>query len=609
MAAEGNDRFLDLYARELAYLREQGAEFALSHPKIAGRLGIAGRHCSDPHVERMLESFAFLTARLQHGLDRDFPELTSGLLGVLYPQYTSPIPSMAIASFGVTTPLTSGHTIDKGTLLFAEAPGGPTCRFTTCYPVTLWPLTIKGCVFATREAQALPSIPGENDSGAIGAIRIALQSDGPQLRDLAASATAPATATAPRQTFTLRFFLAGDEIETFGLYDLLFEKERAVIVTGADHEAYKGQIRAVGFEASDGVLPYPPHAHLGYRLIQEYFAFPRKYLFFDIELDQVPKGLACEILILLDRRPASTVRKDSFQLGCTPIVNLFPRLSEPVRIDQRRAEYRLVADARRERFTEIHSIQTVTSTRPGEPQQRVFPPFYSFSHPADDQEPQVFWFARRAATGRTSLPGTDVFLTFVDPAFDVQRPTAEVVYATVLCTNRDLAEEMDAGTQLSIEQGEPVGPVRCLTKPTPQVGAPLGGQALWRLVSNLSLNHLSLGDHGPEPLREILRAYLFNDAPQAERQIAAIVDVTSRTVTRRLGADSWRGFCRGSEVTLTFNEASLSNSSPILLASVLSRFLSLYAHLNSFTELVLKSKTREEPWQRWKPMTGARPLL
>lgn len=606
MAAEGNDRFLELYARELAYLREQGAEFAVAHPKIAGRLGIAGRHCSDPHVERMLESFAFLTARLQHGLDRDFPELTGGLLGVLYPQYTSPIPSMAIASFGVTAKLTSGHTIDKGTVLFAEAPGGPTCRFTTCYPVTLWPLAIKGCSFATREAQALPSILVESSTDrAIGAIRIALQSDGPRLRDLAASATARG------ERFTLRFFLTGDEIESFRLYDLLFEKERTVMVTDgqANGEADAARIRAVGFEAGDDVLPYPPHAHLGYRLIQEYFAFPRKYLFFDIELDQVPDGLGCEILILLDRRPGTPVRDDSFQLGCTPIVNLFPRLSEPVRVDQRRAEYRLVADARRERFTEIHSIRTVTSTRPGEPEQRVFPPFYSFSHPADEREPQVFWFARRAPTGRTSLPGTDVFLSFVDPAFDVQRPTAEVIYAQVLCTNRDLAEELDAGVQLSIERGEPVGPVRCLTKPTGQVGAPLGGQALWRLVSNLSLNHISLGDHGPEPLREILRAYLFNDAPQAERQITSIVDVASRTVTRRLGADSWRGFCRGSEVTLTLDEGSLSNSSPILLASVLSRFLSLYAHLNSFTELVLKSTKREEPWKRWQPTAGARPLL
>ena len=606
MAAEGNDRFLEVYARELAYLREQGAEFAVAHPKIAGRLGIAGRHCSDPHVERMLESFAFLTARLQHGLVRDFPELTGGLLGVLYPQYTSPIPSMAIASFGVTAKLTSGHTIDKGTVLFADAPGGPTCRFTTCYPVTLWPIAITGCSFATREAQALPSIVAESRADrAIGGIRLALRSDGPRLRDLAA------TATARGERFTLRFFLAGDESESLRLYDLLFEKERAVVVTGGEHggEAYEARIRAVGFEADDDVLPYPPHAHLGYRLIQEYFAFPRKYLFFDIELAQVPDGLACEIVILLDRRPGTPVRDDSFQLGCTPIVNLFPRLSEPVRVDQRRAEYRLVADARRERFTEIHSIQTVSSTRPGEAEQRVFAPFYSFAHPADEHEAMVFWFARRAPTGRAGLPGTDVFLSFVDPASDVQRPAAEVVYASVLCTNRDLAEEMDAGVQLSFERGEPVGPVHCLTKPTPQVGPPLGGQSLWRLVSNLSLNHLSLGDHGPEPLREILRVYLFNDAPQAERQIASIVDVTSRTVTRRLGADSWRGFCRGTEVTLTFDESSPSNAGSILFASVLSRFLSLYAHLNSFTELVLKSTKREEPWKRWRPMAGARPLL
>jgi type VI secretion system protein ImpG len=607
MAAEGNDRFLELYARELAYLREQGAEFALAHPKIAGRLGIAGRHGSDPHVERMLESFAFLTARLQDGLDRDFPELTGGLLGVLYPQYTSPIPSMAIAAFDVDAKLTSGHTIEKGTVLFAEAPGGPTCRFTTCYPVTLWPITITACSFATRDAQALPSAATESGgTQAVGAIRIGLQSNGPPLRALAA------TVASPERRFTLRFFMTGTEIESFRLYDLLFERERTVMITGGEggREASPARLRAVGFEADDDVLPYPPHAHLGYRMIQEYFAFPRKYLFFDVELDRVPEGQSCELLILLDRRPGAPVRNDSFRLGCTPIVNLFPRLSEPVRIDQRRAEYRLVADARRERFTEIHSIQTVSSTRPGEQEPRIFPPFYSFSHPADENAPAVFWSARRAPTGRTSLPGTDVFLTFVDPTFAVQRPTAEVLYASVLCTNRDLAEEMDAGARLSIERGEPVGPITCLTKPTAQIGAPLGGQALWRLVSNLSLNHLSLGDHGPKPLREVLRAYLFSDAPQSELQIAGIADVTSRIVSRRLGADAWRGFCRGSEVTLFFEDRNFSNASPILFGAVLSRFLSLYAHLNSFTELVIRKNTkREEVWRRWQPMSGARPLL
>ncbi len=607
MSAEVDPELLELYLRELAYLRERGADFAVKYPKVATRLGIAGRQCSDPHVERLLEAFAFLTARLQLKLEQDSSHLTTALLGVLYPQYTSPLPSMAIAAFDVDlkeVALTSGHTIEKGALLYAEAPSGPTCRLRTCYPVTLWPVKIETAAFMPWDDLGLKDsqVPTSEDGTIqrpLGAIRIRLSS-GPPLNALGLK--------------RLRFFVCGDEVESSKIFDLLFERERLVLLSRAGNSVATtpGRILPVGFESNEDVLEFPRHAHPGHRLIQEYFTFPRKFHFFDVELEGLPDARTADLLIFLDRRPNGTsIRNDTFRLGCTPVVNLFPRTTEPIRIDHRRSEYRLVADARRERFTEVHSIQQVTATGSGEPDQRPYAPFFSFSHPDPNRfDARVFWAARRVATDRTDLPGTDVYLSFVDLDFQPNRPVAEVVYARVLCTNRDLAEEMETGTALALELPAPVGRAECITKPTSQVAAPLGGQALWRLISNLSLNHLSLtGERGTDALREILRAYSFRFTAGVEKQIAAIADVDARTVSARVGSHGWRGFCRGTQIMLKLDETQFTDSSPVLFGEVLSRFLSLYAHINSFTELVLRSTTREEEWKRWPPMAGAKPLL
>jgi len=593
------DEFLDLYARELSYLRERGADFAAAYPKIAARLGVEGRHVSDPHVERLVESFAFLTARIQRGLERDLPELTTALLGVLYPPYTSPIPSMAIASFEVDAKeakLTSGYTIEKNTPLFAEAQGGTTCRFRTAYPVTLWPIAVEGAEFVAPEKLDLP--PGSGSPAAVLKVRL----------------STPGVSFAKLGVPKLRFYLSGGGIRAYRLYEaLVSHARRALVADERGRVTGEARIEPVGFEPEEDLLPYPSHAHHGYRLIQEYFAFPEKFLFVDVFLQDLPDASRCDLLILLSQRPPTSVavRGDAFALGCTPIVNLFQKATEPIRVDHRRPEYRLVADARRERITEIHSILQVTATAPGEGKPKIYEPFFSYAHRAEGHAPSAFWHARRVSTSRKDIPGTDVYLNFVNLDFKPQRPPSETVYASVLCTNRDLAEEMSAGVPLHVERGAAVSRVTCLTKPTPPAESPLGGQALWRLVSNLTLSHVSLsgGPQGVDALREILSAYLFTESPEAERQIAGIADMACRVVTRRVGPDAWRGYCRGTEITLTLDEERFVGSSPILFASVLRRFFALYAHMNTFTELVLKSNSREEVWKRWPPMVGEKALL
>ncbi len=600
---EPDRELLELYARELAYLRERGAEFAKDHPKIAARLGLSSQGSSDPHVERLIEAFAFLTTRLSRELEAELPLYTNSLLASLAPQLVCPVPAMAIASFEIDpkeAKLGSGYTIEKNTPLFATSSKGPECHFRTALPVTLWPLEITQAAMLPPEKLEVPSWL---ISRAAGALQIDIVSGGLTLDKLGMK--------------SLRLHIAGGGMPASNLYDLIAAHTISVLVGTPKGTVWtEAKLRPVGFDADEDVLPYPAHAHRAHRLVQEYFAFPDKFHFFDLlftERTELPAGKEARIIVLFGQKPDKpvSVKASTLKLGCTPIINLFSRNAEPIRIDHTRPEYRLVADSRRERTTEIHSITRVAATAPGEPQQIDYVPFFSFTHRRPQEAPRAFWHPRRVPTGRKDLPGTDMLLTFVNTDFTPTRPPSETVYASVLCTNRDLAAEVGKDTVLSPERPVPATKIVCISKPTPQRPAPLGGQALWRLVSNLTQNHLSISDErvGASALREMLRGYIFGDVPEAERQIDAIASISSRVVTRRMGSDVWRGHCRGLEITLTLDDGNFAGSSAVLFASVLSRYFALQAHINSFTELVLRRSTRDEEWKRWPPTAGEKALL
>lgn len=604
MTGEGRNDLLDYYERELSYLRHEGAAFAARYPRVAARLDFSGAESPDPHVERLLESVAFLTARIQRTLDSDFPQIPAALLGVLYPHLVAPVPSLAIAQFSVDPDqarAAAGFTLPDETPLFAAATDGLTCRFRTAYPVELWPIEVADA--AIQPSAAFPFLDLRNDVGAV--LRVTLRG----LGKLTFADMAPTR---------LRFHLHSGSASAGVLYEMLLNQVRGVAVRpsgspGPVRELPASCIQPVGFAPAEDVLPWPRHAHQGYRLIQEYFVFPEKYLFVDVEgLGDLGGGAEVELLFLLSappRRPL-VVDRDAFRLNCAPIVNLFRKTTEPVRLDQTAVEYRLPPDSYRERSTEIHSILKLSASSAYEDDSRVFQPFYSFDHGAQRADARAFWTARRQPTGRADLPGTDLVLSFLDLDFKPTRPPAQVVFAHTLCTNRGVAEQMPAGARLEIEVDAPLKGIACLTKPTPQLDPPLGGQTLWRLVSHLSLNHLSLnGEAGLTALREILRLYAAFDDATVAGQVAGLHALSSAPVVRRVGTEAWRGFCRGTEVRLELDEDRFVGSHPFLLASVLNRFFGLYAAVNSFTQLVLTSRQRNGIWKTWPPLAGDRPVL
>jgi type VI secretion system protein ImpG len=602
-----DEDFLRYYFDELSYLRDAGRGFAREHDKVAKRLDMPHGETADPHVERLIESFAFLTARLQRQMKAEFPDITSALLGVLYPQLVQPLPPMAIACFDVGSTikgLTDGFPIPRKTSLFAQDDSGLTCRFYTCYPATLWPVTVTEAVFEPADYHGIAS------GGAV--LRIQLRASADLLRK-------------PEFLASLRFFLDGPPELTGVLYDILFGTTTDVLLL--DKSSPKpislgvGALKSVGFGPEEEVLPYPANAQPGYRLLQEYFNFQEKFLFFDVEgLAKRPctREAAADsdtlnlLFVLRDLpSPQPTIFANNFRLGCTPIINLFPKTSEPIRLDNLQLEYRLVADIRRETTTEIHSITSVTSsTNPAAPVQR-YEPFYSFRHSASGTGSNAFWLARRTRSDRDDLRGTDMYLSFVDLAFNPAIPADRAVFAHTLCTNRWLASQLPDRAQLNIDDATPVLRIACVTKPTVPLYPPLGGPSLWRLVSSLSLNSASLTSdaHGLEALQEILRLYAFNERGFVQQQIGGICSMQTRKVLRRFGPDAWRGFRRGTEITFVFDVMRYKGSSPLLMASVLRHFLGLYASVNTFTEVVAKRSTIDGEWKRWAPLASTQEIL
>ena len=608
---------------ELDVLHELGGEFAREYPKIAGRLQLSEHGSKDPHVERVIQAFAFLTARLRRKIDEDFPEITEALLNLLYPHYLRPVPSLSIVQFEADKTqgqLTSGHTIEKHSNLVADpmrdlADGSRLarpvkCEFRTCYPVELWPIEVKEARFEMpRGRLATPD--------AATALRLRLE-------------CTAGTNFAVQEFESLRFYLAGRPQVVHELYDLLFNHALRIWVTPvegtAEIELSAKHLLPVGFAPEEGLLPYPARSFLGYRLLQEYFAFPEKFHFVDLSglaaLRRPELGKAVDLWILLERGPRFElpIGAGNFRLGCTPIANLFPKTAEPIRWNHRDVDYRINPDARHPDAYEVYSVADVESEKHG----RHFEPFYAFRHATPAEGSDLFWHATRRPSQREGDKGTEVYLSLVDPDFSPADADVETLLVKTLCTNRDRPAQLpflegrefdpskdddakrEGKGRLRLGGQAPVSRIRLLKQPQHAIRA--HEERWWRLISHLNLNYISLADEDGESLREILSVYNFASDTQArennERQIAGVQSVRTRRAVRRAPWMQATSFCRGLEVAVGLDEDAFAESSLVLFASVLEVFLGLYTNVNSFTELVVESRQAKKVIKRWPPRAG-----
>lgn len=625
-----SDDLLPYYNRELSYFRRMGAEFAETHPRIASRLRLGRESTEDPHVSRLIESVAYLTARIRHKLDDDFPEISDSLLGMLYPHYLAPVPSAAVVQFQLDRSegeLTTGYEIPKGSMLETAPVDGEPCRFQTCYPVTLWPIEVTAAEFAGRPFTA-PVTRYSSQAAAVVKIQLRCLTD---------------TVAFDQFEFeNLRFYLNGQDQHVLPLYELLFNNVTQVVLARRANDDKPivldpSAIRPVGFGRDEGLFPYPSRSFVGYRLLTEYFAFPQKFLFFDL-VNLRPEQLAgfgqqMEIYFYLNKTAGDLERNittDVFRLGSAPIVNLFRKRAEPIKLSNTQAEYHVIPDERRRTATEIFSIDRVAATSPDD-DQIEFLPFYSFRHGADARRQSSYWYANRRPAGRYKGQvdrGTEMYLTLVDLDMNPASPQEWIMDVETTCLNRDLPGKLHK-PRMTLAEGGPIANIVCLSGPTPTRRPPRRRSAIWRLLSHLSLNHLSITDAiaGPgsvqdsmiaagkkispaaDALREILKLYDFTESEKAKAEIESVVNVLSRRVVGRTGGDVSGGFCRGIEVAVTFDESKFPDHGVYLFASVLERFLALYASINSFSQFVATTRQREGILKRWAPRAGEKTLL
>jgi len=656
------ENLLPHYERELALLRQSSMSFAERYPKIAGRLQLANDVSQDPHVERMIESFALLAARIHKRLDDDFPLFTESMLEVLYPHYLRPFPSCSMAQFDLGTAagqMSKVAEVPRGTLLNTRAVKGVVCKFRTTQAVTLRPVRMAQAAFRNSVlAPECTRVP----PGATSVLSLTLELLSPQ-------ASWGVLSGQP-----LRVYLDGESSQVSVLREALCQKVVGVMTQVAPHQPWvsaasigveDARPKLAGFEDDEALIDFDERSHAAYRLLTEYFAFPDKFNFIDLTLpvpanlrhvvadgdgDQPGRAVRALTLHLLlsgvrsdsdESRLLETVQARNFVLGCTPVVNLFSQPADPIRITHTTSSYPVLPDSRRAFGYEVYAIDRVyrvLQTPQGESVDE-FRPFFSLRHddllPFDEADistsapnlaalrrqrakqgegraPGRYWHAQRNDDLAEQSPGYETEISIVDVDFEPAQPQTETLSLTVSATNRDLPSLLAFGApggDLTMEGGSLAREIRLLRKPTPSQRFERGRGALWRLISHLSLNHLSLSAGGIDALKEMLRLYDLPRSASNRRQVDGLVAVEFKPATAWLPGEPFATFVRGTQVRLTVDEDSFVGTGLGLLAAVMDRFFGLYVHINSFTQLTIVSARTQEEVLTCPPRNGDKPLV
>ena len=605
---------LPYYERELGFLRRYSREFSERYPKIAGRLLIAGEVCEDPHIERMIESFALLNARVSKRLDDDYPQFTEALFEVLYPHYLRPFPSCSIARFdhsGGAAQLTTATEIPRGTELNSRPVQGGACIFRTAYPVTVAPLALTGAGFsAIFEAPEAVQAP----AGASSSLSITIEVGVDQL------------ALAQLRVPSLRVFIDGEPSFCAALRDALFMRSVRAYAEADQCGRWlalpKIPVGPAGFGEDESLIPFSARSHPAYRLLTEYFCFPEKFNFFDIDLAAIcavlpvgAKKLTLHLALAGLRTDSNTARMlgtlsaNNVLLGCTPVVNLFRQRGEPIRLTHTTESYPVLADARRAFAYEVQSIDSVRLVRQTPQGESVveFGPFYSLRHGQTPEKNGHYWVTRRDDVVAEKSPGYETEISIVDIDFDPAAVETDTLSIDLTCTNRDLPASLTYGVRggdLFLAGGSNIRAIGFLRKPSPSYRFQRGRGAHWRLISHLSLNHLSLSGGGLEAFREMLTLYDLPRSPISQRQISGIDAIAHQAANAWLPGNPFPCLVRGVEVRLTIDEEAFVGSGIHAFAHIVERFLGLYVHANSFTRLVVVSKKNGEELLRCTPRSG-----
>ena len=581
--------FNKYYQSELSYLRELGREFSEANPTLAGLFAEQG---GDPDVDRLLEGFAFLTARIRERMEDAVPEVVDALAEMIVPQYTRTLPACSVVEFTPQqTALRGRHRLSAGTEVGARPVEGTTCLFRTTVDLDLLPLSLSDFAF-DHSVEAHPEI------------RLGFR-------------CAQSAETLLGETKKLRLFLHGPLGLTTTTYLWLLRHLADVQYKGSDgytHSLGKNAVKPVGVSPEQPMLPWPDLAPDGLRVMQEYFTLTQKLLFIDIEgLDKVPAEHATDQFVLtfrFDRPPKLPERldKDNFRLHCVPVVNLFDITADPVARDNREHEYLVRASGVNPLHMEVYEVQQVTGLLANRRGRRNYTPFYGFQHVMKKKGEQAFFMTRRARSPIDD--GLDTYLTVLTPA-DVEPDfEEETLSIDITCTNRLLPAELRAGDiSVPTPRSPTIARFKNITQVTRPVRPPIGGELHWRLVAHLALNVRTLGN--VESLQSLLSLYNFHEdadqqlGRQNRLRVESIRDVEVRAARRLID----RVPVRGQHTTVEVDQAAFASEGDVFaFGSALDWLFASETPLNSFHQLSLRlhpSGTQMD----WRPRTGTHPIF
>ena len=607
-----SDDLLYYYERELAWLRNAGAEFAESHPKIASNLRMGSDIIEDPHVSRLIESVAFLNARIQSRLDNDFPELTNSLLENLQPHYLAPLPSMTIVDVEAADGLDQAQLIPNQTLLETERVDGIACRFSTIYPVLLTPYKLHQAKLVSRPFTA----PGsEHIRGADSLLAIHLHNSADDFTLGAAGIN------------SLCLHIKPSPQHAWPIYDMLTNSCLKIVIANSELDPSPiyldpSVIKPIGFGKDECVFPSDNVAQPAYRLLTEFFHYPNKFLFLEISgLADATREKAGDLILYFylsssDRDLERNINKLSFSFTATPAVNLFPAKTEPFALTETDIEYPLVVESRNIDSFEIYSIQAVKEINESTGASTTIKPFFGLDH--SDKGTSNYWqTSKRIRYGGKNLSdiGHETLISVTNREHKAYTEEGIIIQANVLSSNRNLPSKLPYGggqplfsTQASNSN---IKKITSLMPPSPVVRPDLGNGIKWRLISHLNLNFLSLTAH-PEPvvaLREMLRLYDFQDSATTRAMINAIDNMRCSVTTSSIMSGGRPCLCRGIEISLWFDETLLAGQSVLFYASMMEQFFTQYVSLNSFIKVIVRLKGKDQIFKAWPPRVGSKTLL
>ncbi len=610
---KSREQLNEYFASELAGLRSSIIEFSEENPSIAEELTLHKHNegkSHDPHIEMLIQSFAWMTSRLRQNIGTESAKLPSMLLQQLYPQLVSSIPSMAIAEChvnGFAANFENGYSLDaRQQMEPIKIEGNPeevaklaTCRMSSCHETILWPLKVENV-----KKQAI------NDHSEI----CRKFNKGQSIINLEITETDEGAAKDISLSNPLRFYINLDSSVRFKFYDFISRyfigavvlDENGITVANLTQNDFK----LCGFEDDERLLPPSNNQDLGFSLLQDYFNFPEKFMFFELsnmQQIQLQSNLNIKLVFSENLPKDIQLNKHSIKLNCVPVINLFKKTSEPIPLHHKDYRYRLHPSRVHYDCHEIIRVNKLFSVnKKGENNELL--PYFCFNNRGHDNK-GYRWLVQQETSHKKSLSGTETWLSIYDQDYAQTCPLGETLYAETLCCNRTACELFPKSQKFSLIGSSPVKELTLLTKPTRHRSCQLNNEHLWQLLSHFSIYYVSLTDKdlAKDILTRFLSLYACQDDPVSQRQIESIEKLEAVDDVQADLKEGWRGYYHGTKFTLTLIERKFEGSSAVLFGRVLYQFLALFCHINSFARLELKLGNRSI--YQWQPMSGHKVLV